>query len=143
MAWKAQLYQESRLDPDAVSPVGAAGLAQFMPATWSMMVKEMHLGVRASPHTARFAIPAGAAYMANLRRQWSAPRPQGDRHALAAASYNAGLGHLLNAQKLCGGKNRYLDIIRCLPRVTGKHSEETIQYVKRIWHWWRLMEIEG
>lgn len=140
-AWKGQLYQESRLDPDAVSPVGARGLAQFMPGTWKMMVREMRLGMKASPHS-EIAIEAGAYYMAKLRRQWSAPRPQGDRHALAAASYNAGLGHLLKAQKLCGGKNLYADIIRCLPRVTGRHSEETIGYVKAIWKWWRLMEIQ-
>lgn len=135
------MFQESRLDPDAVSPVGAAGLAQFMPATWAMMVKEMRLDLKASPHTARLAIPAGAAYMAKLRRQWSSPRPQADRHKLAQASYNAGLGNLLTAQKLCGMRNLYLDIARCLPRVTGRHSEETTDYVRKIWHWWRLMEI--
>lgn len=112
-----------------------------MPGTWRMMVAELRLGLDASPHS-EIAIDAGAYYMAKLRRQWSAPRPQTDRHKLAAASYNAGLGHLLTAQRLCGGRNLYIDIIRCLPRVTGKHSEETIQYVKRIWHWWRLMEIE-
>lgn len=141
LAWKAQLFQESRLDPDAISPVGAAGLAQFMPGTWKMMVAEMRLGLNASPHS-ETAIEAGAYYMAKLRRQWSAPRPQTDRHKLAAASYNAGLGHLLTAQRLCGNRNLYIDIIRCLPRVTGRHSEETITYVQRIWKWWRLMEID-
>lgn len=105
------------------------------------MVAEMRLGLNASPHS-ETAIEAGAYYMAKLRRQWSAPRPQTDRHKLAAASYNAGLGHLLSAQKACGGPNLYNDIIRCLPRVTGRHSEETITYVQRIWKWWRLMEVE-
>jgi hypothetical protein len=31
--WAAQLYAESRCDPGAVSPVGARGIAQIMPAT--------------------------------------------------------------------------------------------------------------
>jgi soluble lytic murein transglycosylase-like protein len=31
---KAQLMAESGMDPDAVSPVGAMGLGQFMPRTW-------------------------------------------------------------------------------------------------------------
>lgn len=140
-AWKAQLYQESRLDPDAVSPVGARGLAQFMPATWRMMVVELKLGLNASPHS-ETAIEAGAYYMARLRRQWSSPRPRADRQMLAQASYNAGLGHLLTAQRRCGMAVLYDAIIRCLPAVTGRHSEETMTYVTRIWRWWRLMEVE-
>lgn len=135
------MYQESRLDPDAVSPVGARGLAQFMPGTWRMMAAELRLGLDASPHS-EIAIEAGAYYMARLRRQWSSPRPQADRHKLAQASYNAGLGHLLTAQKRCAMAVLYDAIIRCLPGVTGRHSEETITYVTRIWRWWRLMEIE-
>ncbi|MBD0688491.1 NlpC/P60 family protein [Streptomyces sp. CBMA123] len=31
----AQLYTESNFDPKAVSPVGAQGIAQFMPSTWA------------------------------------------------------------------------------------------------------------
>lgn len=31
----AQLYTESSFDPKAVSPVGAEGIAQFMPSTWA------------------------------------------------------------------------------------------------------------
>ncbi|MCW8918955.1 MAG: transglycosylase SLT domain-containing protein [Gammaproteobacteria bacterium] len=136
--WKAQLYQESLLNPDAVSPAGAAGIAQFMPGTWSQISRELgHDGV--SPHMAGPAIDAGAYYMAKLRNGWSSPRPEADRHSLAAASYNAGMGNLIKAQRQCGGAVGYPDIITCLPDVTGHHSTETIVYVQRIWQWWTQM----
>lgn len=138
-AWKGQLYQESRLDPAAVSPVGAAGLAQFMPGTWAQIARELRLPAGVSPHH-EIAIEAGAYYMAKLRRQWSAPRPADDRQRLAQASYNAGLGHLLAAQRACGGPPLYSDIIACLPAITGRHSRETIAYVKRIAKWRAMIE---
>ena len=137
-AWKAQLYQESRLDPSAVSPVGARGLAQFMPATWNQVRRELRLG-DLSPHHA-LAIDAGAYYMARLRAEWSAPRPQDDRQRLAQASYNAGIGNMLAAQRRCGGRNAYRAIIACLPDVTGAHSRETIAYVDRIARWRAMIE---
>lgn len=133
--WKAQLFQESRLDPNAVSPVGATGLAQFMPATWDDVTKQLGWsGI--SPRDGCYAIEAGAYYMARLHRSWSAPRPSKDRHFLAASSYNAGMGNMLKAQRLCGNRNLYNDIIICLPQVTGHHSKETITYIKRIQRWW-------
>lgn len=131
-AWKAQLWQESRLQPNAVSPVGAAGIAQFMPGTWADVVRQMKLPRGASPHEAALAIEAGAYYMAVLRRQWSSPRAEHERHRLAQASYNAGLGNILKAQKRCGGAALWDDIATCLPAVTGKHSRETISYVRLI-----------
>lgn len=136
--WKAQLYQESLLDPAAVSPAGAMGVAQFMPGTWADVSRKLGL-VGISPHAAGPAIDAGAYYMGSLRAQWSAPRPEMDRHSLAMASYNAGLGHLLRAQRLAGGAPDYASIIARLPEVTGRHSRETITYVQRIWGYWRQM----
>ena len=44
---KAQLWQESRFRVDAVSPVGAQGVAQFMPATWQEQTAK--LGIAGSP----------------------------------------------------------------------------------------------
>ena len=129
--WKAQLYQESVFDPLAVSPVGARGLAQFMPATWDQISREIGVG-HANPHEAKYAITAGACYMAKLTKSWSAPRSDVDRHRLAMASYNAGMGNLLKAQRACGGYNDYPRIIGCLPEITGRHSRETITYVERI-----------
>lgn len=139
LSWKAQLWQESRLDPDAESPVGARGIAQFMPGTWADIAPALGYG-HLSATAARPAIEAGAFYMARLRRGWSSPRPQPDRHWLAAASYNAGFGNILQAQKRCGGPALYHEIMVCLPQVTGRHSEETITYVQRIKRWWRMME---
>lgn len=137
--WKAQLFQESRLRPDAVSPVGARGLAQFMPGTWSDMVRELKLG-SVSPHDVSPAIHAGAYYMMKLRRTWKANRPVLARHDLAMASYNAGTGNILKAQTLCGGARFWAEIAPCLGKVTGpKNAHETHTYVERIARWRLLM----
>lgn len=109
-----------------------------MPATWREVQRELGLG-RANPHMAEPAIEAGAYYMAKMRNIWSAPRPEADRHSLAMASYNAGAGNLIRAQRRCGGPNRYAAIIECLPQVTGHYSRETITYVERIWRYWTQM----
>ncbi len=131
---KAQLYQESLLDPAAVSPVGARGLGQFMPRTWGEVAGQLGFG-RASPHSVRHSIMASAYYMRKLREGWSSPRPEMDRWDLARASYNAGMGNLLKAQRLADGAVEYARIIAALPRVTGRHSRETITYVQRIHRW--------
>jgi len=141
MLWKAQLYQESQLNPNAKSGVGAAGLAQFMPGTWRQITKAMNLG-DVSRYEAVPSIEAGAYYMGKLRLQWSAPRPMMDRHDLAAASYNAGLGSLLKAQRRCGGPSAYKDIVSCLPCITGKqNAAQTTTYVDRIHRWWGMMRL--
>lgn len=136
--WKAQLYQESLLDPDATSPVGAMGLAQFMPGTWNDVARSLGYG-QLTPYMAEPAIDAGAYYMAKLYYGWSAPRSDMDRWDLARASYNAGFGSLLRAQQRCGQASGYRDIIRCLPEVTGRHAVETITYVDRIHRWYARM----
>ncbi len=140
---KAQCYQESRLIPTAVSPVGAEGLCQFMPGTWGDVEKALKFPPHASAFAPELSIEAAGYYMGKLRRMWSAPRPDTDRHSLALASYNAGAGHLLKAQRLCGGANLYADIARCLPDVTGHHSKETLTYVERIWRYFKFMKLGG
>ena len=67
--------------------------------------------------------------MGQMLASWSAPRPADDRLKLALASYNAGIGNLLKAQKKCGGCSDYAGIIRQLHEVTGpKNAEETTRY---------------
>jgi membrane-bound lytic murein transglycosylase F len=82
------------------------------------------------------SIRAAGYYMGRLIFSWKAPRPPLDRHKLALASYNAGIGHLLKAQKICGKPPLYDQIIPCLPIVTGHHSKETIGYTKNIVERW-------
>jgi len=129
-AWKAQLYQESRLNPNDVSSVGAAGLAQFMPATWDEVTRELRLG-SVSPH-ADVAIQAGAYYQAKMRAHWSKGRSPLDANQLGQASYNAGTGHILKAQSICDG-HLWQQISPCLTSVTGKdNAKQTRDYVSRI-----------
>lgn len=139
---KAQCWQESRLQPLAVSPVGAFGLCQFMPGT----AREVGPAINANSNSfwlPEVSIRAAGFYMGRLHRTWSAPRPAMERYMIAAASYNAGAGHLIKAQRLCGGGNLYSQIIPCLPQVTGQHSKETVDYVEQIiGRWWPRMLLE-
>ncbi len=72
----AQLLAESNFNPFAVSPAGAAGIAQFMPGTAALYGLD-------DPFDAAAAIDAQAHLMSDLLRQFGAP-------ALALAAYNAG-----------------------------------------------------
>ena len=90
---KKQAIAESGLDPDAISPVGAKGLAQVMDATWREWA-DNEFGAAPPPrqHVSVFdpeeAIRAQADIMAWLLGLW-----KGDvRKALS--SYNWGLGHM-------------------------------------------------
>ena len=130
---KAQCNTESNLHPNAVSPgVGAEGLCQFMPGTWSTY--ESQLQIQGTPFDPKLNIMFAAYYMGQLRQFWSAPRPEWDRHSLAMASYNAGAGNLLRAQQKCGGASAYSSIIPCLRMVTGTSNyNQTYDYVIRNW----------
>lgn len=55
------------------------------------------------------------------------------------ASYNTGLGHLLEAQRIADMTRLYVPIIAELPRVTDEHARETRTYVERIWRYYTRM----
>lgn len=129
---KAQLVAESNLNPNAVSPVGAMGLGQFMPGTWKDVSRELKFG-EATAFAPALNIQAHAYYMRQLRSQFKRERPEWDRHSLALASYNAGLGNVLKAQRLGGNSLLYKPMANALHKVTGHHHKETLTYVDRIW----------
>jgi Transglycosylase SLT domain/SPOR domain len=70
------IWKESRFDHNAVSPVGAEGIAQFMPGTAKIV------GL-SDPFDIEQAIPASAAYLARLHAGFG-------NWGLAAAAYNSG-----------------------------------------------------
>lgn len=132
---KAQLYAESNLDIYAVSPVGAKGIAQFMPDTWD----EFGEG---SIYCAECSIRASAIYLNHIYKMWISPRPFIDRILITTASYNTGAGNMIKAQKLCNMVSLYGEIIKCLPDVTGHHSKETIGYNKKILKFYSMMLLQ-
>lgn len=88
----AQLYQESRFNPQATSPVGAKGLAQFMAGTWKTWGRDDDGNGVASRTDAGDAIMAQGRFMCALGKKAGKGEIPGDRTTLALAGYNAGWG---------------------------------------------------
>ena len=95
----AQVHQESRWRLDARSPVGAVGLAQFMPAT-SNWIGGLYPGLaERAPTNPTWSLRALVTY-----DKWLADRIQADdacqNMAFALSAYNGGLGWVYKRQKL-------------------------------------------
>ena len=132
---KAWAMAESNLDPDALSPVGAVGILQVMPATGEWISERYGGKLRdaAELKNAKKNIEIATLYIAHLGRFWSYPRSDYCRLQLQQASFNAGEGNVVRAQDLSGGRLCWSHIAAFLHQVTGQqHSEETISYVQRI-----------
>jgi hypothetical protein len=99
------IWQESRFAPDAISPAGAEGVAQFMPETASSR------GL-ANPFEPVEALRESAAYLHELLQSFG-------NLGLAAAAYNAGPGRL--SRWLKGQAELPLETIDYVSAVTG-HS---------------------
>jgi hypothetical protein len=82
-----QINQESGFDPKAVSPAGAQGIAQFMPATAK--------GLGIDPWNPVQALKAAAKLMAAYYKSYGS-------YQMALAAYNCGPQCLANARKLGG-----------------------------------------
>ena len=86
---KAQMKAESNFDPQAMSPVGAIGLMQLMPATASWL--------KVNPFQIEENIRGGIKFMVYLYdRLKEIPNPQ-ERLKFALASYNGGMGYVKKA----------------------------------------------
>lgn len=88
----AQMYEESRFDPDVVSPAGARGLMQVLPLT----ARDMGFGDLTQPET---AIHAGIKYLAKQRDRFEATLPVGDRTWFSLAAYHAGYDRVRAARR--------------------------------------------
>ena len=118
---QALMREESGLDPEAVSPVGAVGLAQLMLPTARQVARKLKLprpdqAALTNPET---SIRLGTAYLGQLLKL------HGGAPAQAVAAYNAGEGAV--ARWRAGGRDADLDEwIEEIP------YDETRGYVKRV-----------
>ncbi len=94
-----QINEESGFNPNAVSPAGAVGIAQFLPGTAA--------GLGIDPRNPIQALRGAAQLMANYARQY------GGDYAKALATYNAGSGTVQRAVNNCG-----TNWLNCLPGET-------------------------
>jgi soluble lytic murein transglycosylase-like protein len=89
----AQLEAESGWNPRAASPVGAQGLAQFMPPPGTAKVLDGDGDGGRDPFNPADAIASQASFMCKLLAAVTADtRLTGEPLDLALAAYNAGLG---------------------------------------------------
>ena len=98
-----QINQESGFNPNAVSPSGAVGIAQFLPSTAR--------GLGIDPWDPSAALNAAAHLMASYANNY------GGDYAKALAAYNGGSGTVQYAISACGAANW----MNCLPGETRNY----------------------
>jgi membrane-bound lytic murein transglycosylase MltF len=129
----AQGYQESRLDQNAKSAVGAIGVMQVMPATGG----DMKTGdiTQLEPN-----IHAGVKYMRFMRDQFFADEPMDalNKTLFSFAAYNAGPGRIRDlralAQKRGLDPNIWLNNVEVI--AAQKIGAETVTYVSNIYKYY-------
>jgi len=96
-------YQESKFNPDAVSPGGAMGMMQLVRATARLYKVN-------DPFDARQNLQGGIKLLMQLDREFSDIEDDEQRMWFIVASYNCGAGHIQDARKLAKKYNRDPDI---------------------------------
>ncbi|HEY6930461.1 MAG TPA: transglycosylase SLT domain-containing protein [Thermoanaerobaculia bacterium] len=129
----AQGYQESQLNQQAKSHVGAIGIMQLMPATG----EQMKVG---DIHVAEANIHAGAKYMDKLMADYfsDAHFSEGNRPLFAFASYNCGPANVAKcrreAQKRGLDPDKWFNNVELV--VAQKIGTETTTYVRNIYKYY-------
>jgi len=121
--FKAQAIAESGLNNKAKSHMGAVGLMQILPSTFGEITKQNPYFDKVD--APRWNIAAGIFYDKTIYRKLKKNRSQ-DKLYKTFASYNAGYGRILNAEKRLKGKAQgWKEVEPFLPK-------ETRGYVHRI-----------
>ena len=129
----AQGYQESQLNQDARSPVGAIGLMQVMPATG----KELNVG---DITVADANVHAGTKYMNQLvsRELAGAHLDEVNRTLFAFAAYNCGPGNMAKLRKTAEARgldpNVWFNNVEIV--TAEKIGIETTLYVRNIYKYY-------
>jgi membrane-bound lytic murein transglycosylase MltF len=129
----AQGYQESRLDQNAKSQVGAIGVMQVMPATGA----DMKVGdiSQTQPN-----INAGVKYMRFMVDQYFANEPMDNlnKGLFAFAAYNAGPGRIQGLRKEAEKKgldpNKWFNNVEIV--ASQRIGRETVTYVSNIYKYY-------
>jgi soluble lytic murein transglycosylase-like protein len=127
-SFAAQVHQESRWRLDARSPVGAVGLAQFMPAT-ANWIGGLYPGLaERAPGNPTWSLRALVTY-----DKWLADRILADDAcqdmAFALSAYNGGLGWVYKRQKLSPQPGTCFDSTCAInPGITPAAQRENHQY---------------
>lgn len=118
-------YQESHWNPGAVSPTGVRGLMMLTNAT----AQSLGVSDRTDPWQ---SVEGGARYVLQMLERLPAEISEPDRTWMALASYNVGLGHLLDARNLtaAGGAdpNLWLDVMTFLPKLAQREWYQQTRY---------------
>lgn len=133
-ALAAQVHAESAWQPQAVSRVGAQGLAQFMPATARWWCG-LH-GVPAAdclPHNPAWALRALVGYDLWLYQRLAAAGAEPERLWAMLRAYNGGLGHWQAEAARAGSFSRAAVDAACgSARRHRSHCAENLAYPQRV-----------
>jgi soluble lytic murein transglycosylase-like protein len=128
----AQIQQESAWRPGAVSPVGAQGLTQFMPAT-ARDVGSRYIAGPVSAFDPRWAMQAQSFYMRDLARKFGHARNECERIAFALAAYNGGARWVQRRMAASPDPTRCLGLTcEINPGITAANQRENAHYPRRI-----------
>ena len=129
----AQIHQESGWRPGAVSHVGAAGLAQFMPGT-SRWIAGVDPALKANqPFNPSWAMRAMVTYDLYLFERTPMAYAQRDRMWVALRAYNGGLGHWQAEARNAASPDRAAVDAACgSARRHRSHCTENLGYPRRI-----------
>ena len=135
-ALAAQVHQESAWQPQAVSRVGARGLAQFMPATARWWCEQGRIApADCLPHNPVWALRAMVGYDRFLWQRTEARHGDYDRLWLALRGYNGGEGHVRAEAATTGLQSptrAQIDAACGRARRAAVHCRENLSYPHRI-----------
>jgi len=151
MPWRllaAMGYQESKWNPDAVSPTGVRGFMMLTRATAEQ------IGV-ADRTDAKESIWGGARYFVEILARLPDGVTGDDRYWFALAAYNMGLGHVYDARALAEQRGLDKNVWADVKQVLGELSDEKVyatlrhgyargyearRYVEQIRSYWHVLK---
>jgi len=135
----AQGFQESQLNQNAKSHVGAVGVMQLMPKTGNSLEVGNIRQIEPNIH-------AGAKYMDHLMSRYfsDAKFDETNRTLFAFASYNAGPGNIAKMRKLAEARgldpNRWFNNVELI--TAEKIGMETTTYVRNIFKYYTAYRLQ-